>query len=658
MQFWRCAALLCALSCFELAAATKVPLPAKYKKWLTEDVGYIITDEEKKDFLALSTDEQRERFVADFWSIRNPRRDSSGFNPAKEEHYRRLAYANETFGRKSNTPGWMTDMGRAYVLFGKPTSRQPFTGYGQIYPLELWFYSSQTSDPSLPPFFYLLFYMPEDIGEYKFYKPSFDGPLKLVRGSRFNSNADVYRFLVPLGGDLAHAAFSLIPNDPIDTQEYKPDMSSDMLIARIQNLANDSYNVHRIRELRSLRETVRSYLINEDNVPLNSKVIALTDPSGESWLDYGIAVDSPTLGIVDQKAATLTLSTRYRLLTEAGNLIVEDGEERAYAGFVGNPPSFQPFMLANRIPITPGHFVLELSIVNPSTGKRFSQSQKIVVPGRSEMSLAGPLLVGSGERVEKPDSSRAFQYFGVQFHPTPGSEFAEGTNVRALFEIRQPPEHITDLQAEYILASIHDRSSRQTITDQALATEFKNGALLKAKTVPLNGLPIGDYRLVINLRSPGDPKVLASSNVGLKIATGGAIPVLYFAENSRRTSVPAVADYIRGLEYMAAGERELAMNYFTRAVPSERPNPFAAQYLVQLYFQGNQFARIKALYTRLGDEPFKNSPESLAEIVLSFLKTGEPAQAEEVLKTAQRRFPNNAPLTAVAAVLKQKPRNP
>ena len=63
-----------------------------------------------------------------------------------------------------------------------------------------------------------------------------DGPMKLVRGTQFRGNRDVYKFLQPLGGDIAHAAFSLIPNDPLDTQNYTVNMSGEMLISKIQNL--------------------------------------------------------------------------------------------------------------------------------------------------------------------------------------------------------------------------------------------------------------------------------------------------------------------------------------------------------------------------------------------------------------------------------------
>src|SRR3984957_19052061 len=258
-------ALFCSLPVF--AAPPKPKLAEQYKRWLDQDVVYIITDEERKGFLALYTDDQREKFIEDFWQVRNPKHGSDT-NPYKEEHYARIEYANSHFGRQSNTPGWMTDMGRAYILFGPPTSHHEFIGYSQIYPMELWFYQNTTNSPALPGFFYLLFFIDGDIGEYKFYRPFLDGPMKLVRGSQFNSNKDVYKFLQPMGQDVARSALSLVPSEPIDTVNYQPDMSSDMLLARIENYANTPFNVQRIRTMRSLHEKVTSTFRVDANRPI------------------------------------------------------------------------------------------------------------------------------------------------------------------------------------------------------------------------------------------------------------------------------------------------------------------------------------------------------------------------------------------------------
>jgi GWxTD domain-containing protein len=90
-------------------------LDSPYKKWLNEDVVYIITPEERSSFIHLSTNEEREEFIEQFWQRRNPDPDSTE-NSFKEEHYRRIAYTNEHFA--SGIPGWKTDRGRIYIMWG------------------------------------------------------------------------------------------------------------------------------------------------------------------------------------------------------------------------------------------------------------------------------------------------------------------------------------------------------------------------------------------------------------------------------------------------------------------------------------------------------------------------------------------------------------
>jgi len=125
-------------------------LATPYKKWLSEDVIYIITDSERKAFLQLQTNEEREQFIEEFWQRRNPDPDSVD-NPVKEEHYRRIAYTNEHYA--SGVAGWRTDRGRIYIMYGKPDDLESHTqgetwnrpldqggGQTQTYAYEDWTY--------------------------------------------------------------------------------------------------------------------------------------------------------------------------------------------------------------------------------------------------------------------------------------------------------------------------------------------------------------------------------------------------------------------------------------------------------------------------------------------------------------------------------------
>jgi GWxTD domain-containing protein len=95
----------------------KIELSKQYKKWLDEDVVYIITPEERAAFKQLSNDEERDNFIEAFWQRRDPTPDTEE-NEFKEEHYRRIAYANEHFA--AGVPGWKTDRGHMYIVYGPP----------------------------------------------------------------------------------------------------------------------------------------------------------------------------------------------------------------------------------------------------------------------------------------------------------------------------------------------------------------------------------------------------------------------------------------------------------------------------------------------------------------------------------------------------------
>src|SRR5947207_8159414 len=121
-----------------------------YKKWLDEDVRYIITDEEKSAFKQLSNAEERDNFIEAFWARRDPTPDTVE-NEFKEEHYSRIAYSNEHFA--AGIPGWKTDRGRMYIMYGKLDEIDSHTSGGtyerpmeegggetSTYPFETWRY--------------------------------------------------------------------------------------------------------------------------------------------------------------------------------------------------------------------------------------------------------------------------------------------------------------------------------------------------------------------------------------------------------------------------------------------------------------------------------------------------------------------------------------
>ncbi|MBC7924913.1 MAG: GWxTD domain-containing protein [Bryobacteraceae bacterium] len=131
-------------------AKLRKELEGPYRKWLSEDVGYIITDEERQAFKRFQTDDEKQQFIEQFWLRRDPTPDSAE-NEYKEEHYRRIAYSNERYA--SGIPGWKTDRGRIYITFGPPAEIESHPSGGSYqrpieegggttstYPFEKWRY--------------------------------------------------------------------------------------------------------------------------------------------------------------------------------------------------------------------------------------------------------------------------------------------------------------------------------------------------------------------------------------------------------------------------------------------------------------------------------------------------------------------------------------
>jgi GWxTD domain-containing protein len=135
---------------YQSQKALRQELKGTYKTWLNQEVTYIISDDERKAFMSLSNDEERDSFIEAFWQRRNPNPDSPE-NEFREEHYRRIQYANDHFA--AGKPGWKTDRGHIYISFGKPDDIESHPSGGtylrpqdegggttSTFPFEIWHY--------------------------------------------------------------------------------------------------------------------------------------------------------------------------------------------------------------------------------------------------------------------------------------------------------------------------------------------------------------------------------------------------------------------------------------------------------------------------------------------------------------------------------------
>ena len=206
-------------------------LPGLYKEFL-KLTSYIILPQEKEVFLSLRDDRERDIFMEAFWKQRDPT-PGTPENEFKTEHIQRFDHANKHFSRGAIREGWMTDMGRIYVILGPPASIERFEMTMGLYPTQVWYYYGDVRK-GLPVYFGIVFFQRSGVGEYRVYDHTADGPGSLMIHTRTASATDfsrLYEDLRELAPTLADVAVSMIPGEiPFD---YQPSPMNALIMADI-----------------------------------------------------------------------------------------------------------------------------------------------------------------------------------------------------------------------------------------------------------------------------------------------------------------------------------------------------------------------------------------------------------------------------------------
>jgi GWxTD domain-containing protein len=231
-----------------LAASDKVKekdLAPVYQEWL-KLTAYIILPAEKDVFLSLSNDRDRDIFVETFWKQRDPT-PATPQNEFKDEIIKRFRYANSYYRRGTSREGWMTDMGRIYIILGPPVSIERFEGVSGLYPTQVWYYYGSATE-RLPASFAIIFYQ-RGGGEYKLYNPVADGPESLIidtYGLDVTDHQAVYEKIRELAPTLAGVSLSLIPGQI--PYGYIPSLQSGLILSQVFEFpkkgVNPAYATH------------------------------------------------------------------------------------------------------------------------------------------------------------------------------------------------------------------------------------------------------------------------------------------------------------------------------------------------------------------------------------------------------------------------------
>ena len=340
-----------------LFAAKEPALAPRYDHWVHEEVNYLITSDERSLFLTLKTDADRDRFIERFWQARNPDPNSQT-NSVKDEHYRRLAYANDHFGAQNFQNGWQTDRGMAYITLGEPKQRQRYPETRELKPLEIWFYQAETEE--LPTHFYLVFFKQSPAEDYRLYSPYSDRPQKLVNSTNAINNDPAAIKLIQrdINDEAAHIALSLVPGEPVDLKEASVTLQSDAMLNNIRNFRNLPSNRSKLNARHALLEGV-SYRVLTDKEVSDLTVLATRDPQHKLSVHYLLRLLHPVDSVLTPLADG---RYRYSLRVEAelkdaqGKVVHHDRQELADEL---SPEQYlqvkdKCFGLEGRLPIAPG----------------------------------------------------------------------------------------------------------------------------------------------------------------------------------------------------------------------------------------------------------------------------------------------------------------
>ena len=470
---------------------TAAPHSGKYQRFIEEEAFYLITDQEEEVYKMLKTDEERDRFIASFWEVRDPTPGTTR-NEFHDEFIERAKEANKLF-RGYGREGWRTDRGRTYILLGPPHERRSYDQARDLYPMELWFY--QTSDPALPSFFYLLFYRKGGAGSYRLWNMINDGPQALLASTwapgAVRGQLDPY--FQKVDTDLYQAVVAPVPGEPRASQAF----AQQEILAVIEDYPNQSMNP----EFRGRYEPGRAivdvdYMFRKmDLAPL----VALLPSENGTFVHY--ALEMPAEGITYNQYQT----TRYTVLdvevlieTADGKPVYQlrDKREVEVGESAWEDVRMRPISLQGRLPIVPGEFVLRF-LVRSRTARVFDSYQtQIRVPEEIDVSQIVP--ASFFQRREQFGSQLAFHFRDALPVPHPTAIYRPGGSLRA-FLVLTPSEAKEPLQVKGEI--MYGEEVLHIVNQEFPAGTPGQPALMALEIGLRSSLMPGDHRLELELSS-------------------------------------------------------------------------------------------------------------------------------------------------------------
>ncbi len=638
-----------------LCASKDSKLPKKYSEWLKRDVGYIISREERDTFRNLSSDEAREKFIEHFWEIRNPN-PGAPTNPYREEHYKRLEYASDHFGKFRD--GWNTDMGRIYITLGEPQQKARYVAQSGVRGMEIWFYSS--THPALPPFFYIVFYE-KDFGDFRLYSPYMDGPQKLVTGIQAEQGRvqSVLQIDHILGREVARTTLSLLPGEPVNLNDANSTLLSDLMLGTIRDLANHPFTIEALKMHQALNEDVTHRVILPGDL-LNVLCVPLRDRQGHVRLHYVLRLSQPEDFAVAQadKRFYYSIDTTVRVIGSNGKEIFN--RQRKIARYVskddldllkGKPVAYQGW-----VPLGPGKYKLKFLFTNLLTKTSFPAERDVTIPevAPQDFYVTDPVPFSQADAADPAQADfLPFTGGGVRFRPYVGKELAlvPGQDLKFFYQIWRPQGagkngSAGKLLVDYAYGRPSYSGSSQTIHEEITTDQFDiHGSMISGKKIDTTEMGGGNYRLTISLTDP-DAQQKRFSTMPFQIVNDNNSH-----SESWQIDDDGLADYVtsgqadfdRGLVYLAKGDSPTAIAAFLESLHKDPTNERARARIADYYFQQRDFGKVVDLFAH-AEVTAKTEEGTILAVADSLDRTGKSNKAVDLLESALKVKPPSGPL--------------
>ena len=432
-------------------------LPERLRQWLVDEVVYIISEREKDFFLELETMEERDAFVTAFWRRRDPD-PLTEINEFREEHYRRVDYANRRLGGEAAIPGWKTDRGRMFIILGEPRDRSNFRNVGGIYPAEVWFYDGDRR-AGLPPL-YLLFFQPGGAGALRLYNHFIDRPQSLIptMGILAEDLPEAYVRLQEISPELANAAMSMRADQggySFSTGIEAGALDSGQVLANIHESPYRRLDTSYIDAARSARGMVEAeYLFNY--MPSSVAAHVLPGPDGESLVHFSIEIDPQHLTLMQEENRIYTAFEVHAEISAPSEEVVHTLSKVEYLQL--GPSELQrvgrlPFAYRSMFPLVAGDYRLRIVFKNRARSDYTSFDGGVRVPEwrDGETLLGEPVLLYNAEAVG-PEPKRGYRSYvaaGLVLHPNAKRVYAIGEPLRVHVPVRMCPR-VTNSVSGYL----------------------------------------------------------------------------------------------------------------------------------------------------------------------------------------------------------------